>query len=364
MSGNTFGKIFKVTTFGESHGEALGVIIDGLPAGTKISLEKIQSALDKRRPGAGVNGIKSASVTSRNEPDTAQILSGVFEGKAEGTPVSIVIYNQNQHSKDYGNLATTFRPGHADFTYQQKYGFRDYRGGGRSSGRETAARVASGSVASQFLENFGIKTTAYTLKAAGISCTKIDLSQIEQNSLRAPDNEAASKMEEEIDRLRRNCDSAGGIIECVIDNVPQGLGEPVFDKLDAELAKAMLSIGAVKGIEFGKGFAVSDLTGSENNDKMRCENGKLVFSSNNAGGILGGISNGNQIVFRIAVKPVPSIFINQQTVSLNDGKFENTDLQIKGRHDVCLCPRIVPVVEAMANIVIADMILQNRAAKL
>lgn len=364
MSGNTFGKIFKVTTFGESHGEALGVIIDGLPAGTKISLEKIQSALDRRRPGAGVNGIKSASVTSRNEPDTAQILSGVFEGKAEGTPVSIVIYNQNQKSKDYGNLATTFRPGHADFTYQQKYGFRDYRGGGRSSGRETAARVASGSVASQFLENFGIKTTAYTLRAAGISCEKIDLSQIEKNSLRAPDNEAALKMEAEIDRLRRNCDSAGGIIECVIDNVPQGLGEPVFDKLDAELAKAMLSIGAVKGIEFGKGFAVADLTGSINNDKMRCENGKPVFSSNNAGGILGGISNGNQIVFRIAVKPVPSIFINQQTVSLNDGKFENTDLQIKGRHDVCLCPRIVPVVEAMANIVIADMILQNRAAKL
>ena len=184
MSGNTFGKIFKVTTFGESHGEALGVIIDGLPAGTKISLEKIQSALDRRRPGAGVNGIKSASVTSRNEPDTAQILSGVFEGKAEGTPVSIVIYNQNQKSKDYGNLATTFRPGHADFTYQQKYGFRDYRGGGRSSGRETAARVASGSVASQFLENFGIKTTAYTLRAAGISCEKIDLSQIEQISKR------------------------------------------------------------------------------------------------------------------------------------------------------------------------------------
>ena len=362
MSGNTFGKIFKVTTFGESHGEALGVIIDGLPAGTKISLEKIQSALDRRRPGAGVNGIKSASVTSRNEPDTAQILSGVFEGKAEGTPVSIVIYNQNQKSKDYGNLATTFRPGHADFTYQQKYGFRDYRGGGRSSGRETDARVASGSVASQFLENLGIKTTAYTLRAAGISCEKIDLSQIEQNSLRAPDNEAALKMEAEIDRLRRNCDSAGGIIECVIDNVPQGLGEPVFDKLDAELAKAMLSIGAVKGIEFGKGFAVADLTGSINNDKMRCENGKPVFSSNNAGGILGGISNGNQIVFRIAVKPVPSIFINQQTVSLNDGKFENTDLQIKGRHDVCLCPRIVPVVEAMANIVIADMILQSRAA--
>ena len=364
MSGNTFGKIFKVTTFGESHGEALGVIIDGLPAGTKISLEKIQSALDRRRPGAGVNGIKSASVTSRNEPDTAQIISGVFEWNAECTPVSIVIYNQNQKSKDYGNLATTFRPGHADFTYQQKYGFRDYRGGGRSSGRETAARVASGSVASQFLENFGIKTTAYTLRAAGISCEKIDLSQIEQNSLRAPDNEAALKMEAEIDRLRRNCDSAGGIIECVIDNVPQGLGEPVFDKLDAELAKAMLSIGAVKGIEFGKGCAVADLTGSSNNDKMRCENGKPVFFSNNAGGILGGISNGNQIVFRIAVKPVPSIFINQQTVSLNDGKFENTDLQIKGRHDVCLCPRIVPVVEAMANIVIADMILQNRAAKL
>ncbi len=357
MSGNSFGKIFKITTFGESHGEALGVVVDGVPAGLEISQEKIQIALDKRRPGANVNGIKSASVTSRNEADKAQILSGVFEGKAEGTPISIVIFNQNQHSGDYGNLATTFRPGHADFTYQQKYGFRDYRGGGRSSGRETCARVAAGSIASQFLETKNIKVTAYTLKAAGIKAQKIDFSQIEQNSLRAPDNDAAKKMEEQIEILRKNGDSAGGIVECVIDGVPSGLGEPVFDKLDAVLAQAMLSIGAVKGIEFGKGFESSDLTGSQNNDKMFVKDGKVEFETNNAGGILGGISNGNRIIFRVAVKPVPSIFMEQKTVCQGPNGFENTTLQIKGRHDVCLCPRIVPVVEAMANLVIADMIL-------
>lgn len=364
MSGNTFGKIFKVTTFGESHGEALGVVIDGLPSGIEISKEKIQEELDKRRPGGNVNGIKSASVTSRNELDQAQILSGIFEGKSEGTPISIVIYNQNQHSKDYGNLATTFRPGHADYTFQQKYGFRDYRGGGRSSGRETCARVAAGSVAKQFLQGLNIKTTAYTLKAAGIKCKKIDFSEIEQNSMRCPDNESAKLMEEQIENLRKNCDSAGGIVECVVEGVPAGLGEPVFDKLDAEIAKAMLSIGSVKGIEFGKGFEVADLTGSQNNDKMKVVDGKPEFLSNNAGGILGGISNGNKIVFRVAVKPVPSIFIEQETICQNqDGTFENTNLQIKGRHDVCLCPRIVPVVEAMTNIVLADMILQNSVCR-
>lgn len=365
MSGNTYGTIFRVTTFGESHGEALGVIVDGLPAGTPVSQEKIQAALDKRRPGAAVNGIKSASVTNRSEPDTANIYSGVFEGKAEGTPIAVTIFNTNQHSKDYGNLAYTFRPGHADFTYDSKYGFRDYRGGGRASGRETAARVAAGAIASQYLETLGIKTTAYTLKAAGISCNKIDLSNIEQNSLRAPDNEAAALMEKKIDELRLQGDSAGGIIECIIEGVPAGLGEPVFDKLDAELAKAMLSIGAVKGIEFGAGFQTADMTGSQNNDEMRLStDGKPLFLTNNAGGILGGMSNGNTIVFRLAVKPVPSIFTEQQTIAKPDDKYEEADLQIKGRHDVCLCPRIVPVVEAMASIVITDMMLRNRAARI
>lgn len=364
MSGNTYGSIFKVSTFGESHGEALGVVVDGCPAGLPVDILKIQQALDRRRPGAAVNGIKSASVTSRNEPDKAEILSGIFEGKAEGTPISILIRNTSQHSKDYGNLENTFRPGHADFSYDAKYGFRDYRGGGRSSGRETAARVAAGAVAAQILENSGISVKAYTLKAAGIKAEKINLSEIEQNSMRAPDNEAAKKMEQKIEELRQNRDSAGGIVECVINGCPAGLGEPVFDKLDAELAKAMLSIGAVKGIEFGAGFSAADLTGSANNDKMHAENGVLVFDTNNAGGILGGISNGNQIIFRIAVKPVPSIFQSQKTVSKNGSTYENTELEIKGRHDVCLCPRIVPVVEAMANIVLADMLLRNKNSKI
>lgn len=359
MAGNTYGTVFRVTTFGESHGEGLGVIIDGCPAGTDIEIQKIQNALDRRRPGAGVNGIKSASVTSRNEPDKAEILSGVFNGKAEGTPIAIVIRNTSQHSSDYSNLAETFRPGHADFTYSEKYGIRDYRGGGRASGRETAARVAAGAVARMILEQKNIKTTAYTLKAAGIKCNKIDFLEIEQNSLRAPDNQAAALMEQKIDEFRRNGDSAGGIIECIVKGVPAGLGEPVFDKLDAELAKAMLSVGAVKGIEFGAGFSAADLCGSVNNDRMHAENGKAVFDTNNAGGILGGISNGNDIVFRVAVKPVPSIFQAQNTVSRKDGVYESTELQIKGRHDVCLCPRIVPVIEAMTDIVLADMLLRN-----
>lgn len=319
--------------------------------------------MDKRRPGAAINGIKSAAVTQRNEPDQAEILSGVFEEKSEGTPISIIIRNTSQHSKDYGNLVNTFRPGHADYAYDAKYGFRDYRGGGRASGRETAARVAAGAIAAMILEEYGIKTTAYTLKAAGIQCTKKDFAAIEQNTMRAPDNEAAKLMEEKVDEYRRNGESTGGIIECVVKGVPAGFGEPVFDKLDADIAKAILSIGAVKGIEFGAGFAAADSTGSENNDNMRLANGKPVFETNNAGGILGGISNGNDIVFRLAVKPVPSIFKNQETICKTDNGFEETNLEIKGRHDVCLCPRIVPVVEAMTNIVIADMILRNRCSK-
>ena len=362
MAGNTFGSIFRVTTFGESHGNGLGVIIDGCPAGIKIDAAKIQEALDKRRPGAAINGIKTAAVTQRSEPDQAEILSGVFEGIAEGTPISIVIRNTSQHSKDYGNLVNTFRPGHADYTYDSKYGFRDYRGGGRASGRETAARVAAGAVAAMILEQSGISVTAYTLRAAGISCTKKDFSNIAQNTMRAPDNEAAKLMEDKIEEFRKNGDSAGGIIECVVKGVPAGLGEPVFDKLDAEIAKAILSIGAVKGIEFGAGFAAADSSGSTNNDRMTVENEKPCFETNNAGGILGGISNGNDIEFRLAVKPVPSIFTSQKTVCRNENTYEETDLEIKGRHDVCLCPRIVPVVEAMTSIVLADMLLRNKSA--
>lgn len=363
MSGNTFGTIFRVTTFGESHGAGLGVIVDGCPAGIEIDPSKIQEALDKRRPGAAVNGIKTAAVTSRSEPDAAEIMSGVFEGKSEGTPIAMVIRNTSQHSNDYGNLVNTFRPGHADYCYDAKYGFRDYRGGGRASGRETAARVAAGAIAGMILDGYGIKVKAYTLKAAGIKCNKISFDEIEQNTMRAPDNEAAKLMEAKVDELRRNCDSAGGIVECVVDGVPAGLGEPVFDKLDAELAKAMLSLGAVKGIEFGAGFDAADLFGSTNNDRMHMEKGKPVYDTNNAGGILGGMSNGNQIKFRIAVKPVPSIFQKQQTVCKNGETYEDAELEIKGRHDVCLCPRMVPVVEAMVNIVLADMLLRQRASR-
>ncbi|MCR5607168.1 MAG: chorismate synthase [Treponema sp.] len=365
MAGNTFGNSFRVTTFGESHGAALGVIIDGCPAGMNIDLEKLQHALDRRKPGAKSN----VAVTARKEDDKAEILSGIFEGKSTGTPISILIKNTSQRSSDYGNLATTFRPGHADYTYYEKYGIRDYRGGGRSSGRETAARVAAGAIANQILENILGKEysiTAYTRMAAGIECFETDFSVIEKNPLRACDLEAAERMAEHIEQIRKNGDSTGGIVECRIKGIPAGLGEPVFDKLDALLAHAMLSIGAIKGIEFGSGFEAAKSLGSKNNDPMRTdENGKVRFESNNAGGILGGISNGNDIYFTVAVKPVPSIFQKQQTISLEEAhKYTNSDLVIEGRHDVCLCPRIIPVVEAMAAITLADLLLRNRTAKI
>ncbi len=371
MSGNTFGKIFKVTTFGESHGEALGAVIDGVPAGINIDLNKVQAAMDRRKPGqsTGKSGQLNASVTARKEDDKAEFLSGIFEGKSQGTSIGYIIRNTSQHSKDYGNLATTFRPGHADLTYFLKYGFRDYRGGGRSSGRETAARVAAGEIARQVIASFypDIKITAYTQRAAGISISKVDYAQIEQNPLRAPDNEAAAKMNAKIEEIRKNGDSAGGVIACSVTGIPAGLGECVFDKLDAVLAHAILSIGAVKGIEFGAGFDAPDLTGSTNNDVMRASpDGKsAVFDTINAGGILGGMSNGNEIFFRAAVKPVPSIFKSQKTVQVSeDGSFKDVELEIQGRHDVCLCPRIVPVIEAMTAITLCDMILQNKASKL
>ena len=358
-NGNTFGNNFKVTTFGESHGVALGCIVDGCPAGLTITPEIIQKALDRRRPGTSADGKLNASVTARKEADQVEILSGVFNNKTEGTPIAMMIRNTSQHSSDYDELKNTFRPGHADFTYDTKYqGMRDYRGGGRSSGRETCARVAGGAIATELLKEKGIKITAYTIKAAGISAEKRNLDEIEQNTLRAPDNQAAEKMNAEIARLRSEGDSAGGIVECVITGCPVGLGEPAFDKLDAELAKAMLSIGAVKGFEIGDGFAAADSHGSTNNDGMYVKSGKPAFKTNHCGGILGGLSNGEPIIFRVAVKPVPSIFIPQKTVKKNDdGTYEDTTLQIKGRHDICLCPRIVPVVEAMAALVIADNLL-------
>ena len=372
MAGNTFGSKFTVTTFGESHGTALGVVIDGVPAGIKIDADQIQKALDRRRPGVSTNGVVNAAVTARKESDKAEILSGVFNGYSTGTPISIIIRNENQHSSDYNELSVKMRPGHADYTYLEKYGYRDYRGGGRSSGRETCARVAAGDVARQVLQSMipDFNATAYTLRAAGIQCESIDLSQIEKNSMRAPDAEAAELMTQKIAEYREAGNSVGGIIECQINNLPAGIGEPVFDKLDAVLAHAMLSIGAIKGIEFGTGFDCVDMTGAQNNDDMKIVDGKVAFDTNNAGGILGGMSNGNTVVFRLAVKAVPSIYTEQKTIEAKinpdepnnpeEIKFENTTLKIKGRHDICLCPRIVPVVEAMAYISLCDLFLTDR----
>lgn len=362
MAGNTFGEAFRVTTFGESHGVALGCIIDGCPAGVPIDADFLQSEMDRRKPGARQTDsqgkeIFNAAVTSRSEADRAEILSGVFEGKSTGTAIAIEIRNTSQKSKDYSSIMDKFRPGHADFTYHEKYGIRDYRGGGRSSGRETSARVAAGAVAKMFLSMSGVEIKAYTVRAAGIQCEKINLEEIEKNPLRVPDCASAERMMEKIEELRKSGDSAGGIIECRISGLPAGLGEPVFDKMDAVLASAMLSIGAVKGIEFGEGFHAADLTGSENNDPMR---EGPAFVSNHAGGILGGITRGDDIVFRLAIKPVPSIFKRQSTV---DTSMRECEIEIEGRHDVCLCPRIVPVVEAMAAITAADMMLRNRSSR-
>lgn len=364
LAGNVFGTLFRVVTFGESHGAALGTVIDGCPAGIAVSRDEIQAALDRRKPGAKTGNKFNAAVTARSEADSVEILSGIMDGISEGTPIALIIRNTSQHSKDYANIEHTFRPGHADYTYFEKYDIRDYRGGGRSSGRETAARVAAGAVAGMMLKTAGIKVTAYTLAAAGISCRKKEMAVIEHNALRACDAEAAAEMDKRIQELRAQGNSAGGIVECTVSGVPAGLGEPVFDKLDAELAKAVVSIGAVKGIEFGSGFEAAGSTGKDNNDAMRAENGKPVFLTNNAGGILGGISNGNDIVFRAAVKPVPSIFQKQQTVSINGNTFEDSDMLIEGRHDVCLCPRIVPVIEAMTQLVLADMLLRSRSSQI
>lgn len=369
MAQNTIGTLFKVTTFGESHGAGLGCVIDGCPAGIELDLAAVQRELDRRKPGASFAGARNAAVTTRTEADLAEVLSGIFEGKSEGTPIAFVIRNTSQRSNDYERLARTFRPGHADWTYFAKYGHRDHRGGGRASGRETAARVAAGAVARQVLRALlgsSVRIIAYTERAAGISIGSVTYDHIEQNPLRAADNAAAEQMSVRIEELRKAGDSAGGIIACHITGIPAGLGEPVFGKLDAELARAMLSIGAVKGIEFGAGFSAADSTGSSNNDPLRvADNGSLYSVTNNAGGILGGISSGADIFFRVAVKPVASIFRHQKTVRVTDdgASYVDSDLIIEGRHDVCLCPRVVPVVEAMAAIVLADAVLQQRAAQ-
>ncbi len=351
MSGNSFGEIFRVTTFGESHGAALGVIVDGVPAGLKLAAEDIQKELDRRKPG------QSILTTQRNEADRVEILSGIFEGITTGTALAMIIRNSDQRSHDYGNLADIFRPGHADHSYFAKYGVRDYRGGGRSSGRETAARVAAGAVAKLLLAVEGVEIKACTRSVGKIYAEKYDWDFVEKNPVRTADPDKAEAMAEAINNARMELDSVGGTLECVIKNVPPGWGEVVFDKLDAVLAHAMLSLGAVKGIEFGDGFAAAEALGSTNNDALSPEG----WMSNHSGGVLGGISNGNDIVFRVAVKPTPSIARKQQTVDKTGNAVE---CEIHGRHDPCLCPRMVPVVESMAAIVLADMMLRNKSAKI
>ncbi len=341
MAGNSFGQLYRVTTFGESHGGAVGVIVDGVAPGVEISTEDIQKELDRRKTG------QSEITTSRKEPDIVHFMSGIFEGKTTGTPVMMILYNKDAQPNAYEDIKNLYRPGHADYSYTQKYGIRDWRGSGRASGRETAGRVAAGALARKILRERGITILAYTRRSAGIEITHFDPEVIEKNPLRAPDLEAAQRMTEKITEIKELHDSMGGIVECRIQGVASGLGEPVFDKLDAELAHAMLSIGAVKGIEFGKGFAAADMRGSEHNDEMDASG----FMSNNAGGIIGGISTGAEIVFRIAVKPTSSISRAQRTVNKQG---EEKEIRTEGRHDACICPRIVPVVESMAAIVILD----------
>jgi len=348
MSGNSIGRIYRVTTFGESHGRGVGVVIDGVTPGIPISREDIQKQLDRRKPG------QSELTTQRKESDTVEILSGIFEGRTTGTPMALLLYNTDQDSSAYDHIRRAYRPGHADFTYQSKYGIRDYRGSGRASGRETAGRVAAGAVAMKILAMSDIEIKAYTLRAGGIECRIRDMEVIEQNPMRACDPEAAQKMAGRIEEMKTAGDSVGGIVECRIQGVPAGLGEPVFDKMEAELGRAMLSIGAVRGIEFGAGFSIADMTGSESNDPLRPDG----FSSNNSGGIIGGISTGQEILFRIAVKPTASISKEQHSIDA-DGR--PIQIRTEGRHDPCICPRIVPVVEAMSAMVVLDLIKRQAA---
>jgi len=349
VPGNTFGQYFRITTWGESHGPALGVVIDGCPPRLVLNEAIIQETLDKRRPGKG--GIAESP---RNEPDHAEILSGVFEGQTTGTPILLIIRNRDVRSQAYDRLRDIFRPGHGDYTYWKKYGIRDHRGGGRASGRETAARVAAAAVAQVFLDTVGINVIAYTIALGGIKARKHDIDLVNQNRLFCPDLEAAERMEKRIAEIRSKGDSVGGIVEVLATGVPPGLGEPVFDKLDADLAKGLMSIGAVKGVEIGAGFRAAELLGSENNDPI-VPGG---FLSNNSGGILAGISNGDDLIVRAAVKPIPSISKEQDTITVS-GK--PAKLKVGGRHDASAIPRIVPVCEAMVRLVLADHILRARA---
>lgn len=348
MAGSSFGEIFRVTTFGESHGSAVGVIVDGVTPNVPLDTAEIQRQLDRRRPG------QSSVTTQRKEPDTVEILSGLFEGRTTGAPIAMIVFNRDAKSGAYEPIKDLFRPGHADYTYLKKYGIRDYRGGGRSSARETAARVAAGAVARQLLARRGVSIAAYTTRAAGVACRTVDLDTVEKNPMRACDPAVVEEMVRRVEEARANGDSVGGIVECRIGGVPAGLGEPIFDRLEADLAKAVLSIPATKGIEFGAGFAAADMTGSQHNDEITPDG----FATNNAGGVLGGISTGQEIVFRVVIKPTSSISREQRTVNTRG---EASPIRTKGRHDPCLCPRAVPVVEAMAAITLEDHFKRHAA---
>lgn len=352
MAGNTFGKLFKITTFGESHGKGIGVVIDGCPAGIELDLPYIQNQLNRRKPG------QSKIVTQRKEADEFDILSGVFEGKTTGTPITLFIANTNQKSRDYSHIQDKFRPSHADFTYTQKYQHRDYRGGGRSSARETAARVAAGAIAQQILAAKGIQITAYVSQVGALKVDKtydaLDFSCIEQNPVRCPDLELATAMETLIKNVKKEGDTIGGVVSCVVQGCPVGLGEPVFDRLHAELGKAMLSINACKGFQYGSGFDGISMRGSQHNDAFVNQNGNIVTTTNHSGGIQGGISNGMDIYFRAAFKPVATIMRDQQSVNEQG---ETVIVSGKGRHDPCVVPRAVPIVESMAALVLLDYYL-------
>jgi chorismate synthase len=357
---NSYGKLFRITTFGESHGTGIGVVIDGCPAGLPIDTAFIQSELDRRKPG------QSRITTQRREKDEFEVLSGVFEGKAQGTPIALLILNEDQRSKDYAHIADQFRPSHADYTYQVKYGSRDYRGGGRSSARETAARVAAGAVAKLLLQHLGLTVQAYVSQVGPLKLetpyAELNLPQAEHNDVRCPDPIMAARMFEFIDQTRKKGDSVGGVVTAVVTGTPAGLGEPVFDKLHAELGKAMLSINAVKGFEYGSGFAGVEKYGSEHNDRFYTdETGRVRTRTNFSGGIQGGISNGEDIFFRVAFKPVATIMQGQE--SINE-KGEVITVEGKGRHDPCVVPRAVPIVEAMTALVLADFYLRNKVVKL
>lgn len=354
MSGNTIGKMFKITTFGSSHGTALGAVVDGCPAGIELSRKDIQKELDKRKPGT------SEITTSRGETDQVQILSGVFEGKTDGTPITAIVYNKDMDSSAYATLRGKPRPGHADFSWETKYGHYDYRGGGRASGRTTIGHVIGGAIAKKLLETLNIKVISHVTKIGNIEAKEVNVNEIEGNinlnAVRCADLEAAEKMEELILDLKSKGDSVGGTVETIVLNAPAGLGEPVFDKLDADIAKVLMGIGSVKGVEIGAGFRSSSLKGSQMNDEFYKDNDKIKTKTNNAGGILGGISNGMPIIARMAVKPTPSISKIQKTVDLN--KNENTEIEIRGRHDPCICPRVTTVAESSVAIIIADHIIR------